>query len=296
MVVPTSGALIVDELQYDEETTFGTKVTSSPTYLAVGVTTNPEFSGGPETISVPITGDEDAHKLLLGKESYALKFSYKPVDILFSTYGVNSQGGGSTTIDKSLTMMLSGKMSGTTNYYFAHGCRVETMTFKGGPGRVHEIDVEMKCKQIPAPATSHGLSGQTLATAVSGTPWKFEDGGASPISWNSSGIDCTDITVRFQRNLKEIYAGDGTTARITYLHPTERKITGTMTVVHTAKTLLDDEIAGTLRTLAWVLKTGSGTLTLSNVKLDALSSLAMPESDVVFEKYNFTATTAALAA
>lgn len=295
MVVATSGVLGVNELQYNEEVTFGTKKTASPTYLAVGVTSTPEFNGGPASELIPKSGSEDAHKILSGKKSYGLKFSYRPVDILFAAYGITAQGGGSQTIDKSLTMMRAGKLNAVTTYYFIQGARVETMTIKGGPGMPHVIDVEMKGKSIPAPNSGHGLTTPTLATATSAVNWKWEDGGAAPLSWNSSGIDVTDINVRIQRSLKEVHAGDNTAAEITYLQPTERKITGNFTHVHQDTTLIDDMEAGTLRTLAWVLKTGSGTLTLSQVKLDAMTSLSMPESDVIYEKYNFTAVSAAIA-
>ena len=293
MAVPSSGTLIVRPPQYVEEVTFGTTPAVSPTLLWIGVVSKPDLSGGPESIDIPAVATEDPYTIIQGKALYKLKLSYLLQQSTFAKYGVVARVGAGT-IDKSVSVLWSAKLNDVENYYFLKGARINSLTLKGGPGKPTSVDVEMWGKNSPLPNISSGLTTPTFATDPATAPWRFEDGGAAPITWNAVAVEVTEITVKFARNLKPVYAGDNAAVEVLYMPPAKRLITGSMTVVHTGTALLTDILTPALRTLAWVLKSATSTLTLTNVRLNPLDSLEMPEEDVTYEKISFIAKAAAL--
>lgn len=289
---PTGGYLVVKQPQYIEETTFGTTPTVSPTFNWIGIVDNFDPTADMQAQYIRQVGSEDAVKSLLGKETYQTKLEYLLQNSTFAKYATQAQGGGAGTIDKSLSVLTSVKIAGTENFIFLKGSRIKTFTLSGKPGEAIKASADIISKQKTTPSTSHGLTTPTFATDPATAPFNFNDGGANPVSFGALNLDVTEISVSFERNLEPIYVlGD---TKLKYLPPKAREIKGNFTVIWDETTKYADLVALTERTLTWVLKTAVSTLTLSNVSLNKLDSLAMKPEDVIFEKFSFTARSASL--
>lgn len=289
---PTGGYLVVKQPQYVEESTFGTTPAASPILNWIGIIDNFDPTVDIQAQYIRQVGSEDAIKSILGKETYQAKLEYLLQNSAFAKYATQAQGGGAGTIDKSLSILTSVKIAGTENYIFLKGSRIKSFKLSGKPGEPLKASADIIAKQKTTPSTTHGLTTPTFATDPATAPWNFNDGGANPVTWGALALDVTEINVSFERNLEPIYVlGD---TKLKYLPPKAREITGDFTVTWDETTKYADLVALTERTLSWVLKSATSTLTLSNVSLKKLDSLAMKPEDVIFEKYSFTARSASL--
>ncbi len=290
--IPSGGFLVVKQPQDVEETTFGVTPTASPTFNWIGAVESFDPQADMSAQEVRQVGSEDAYKVLLGKEVYNAKIEYLLQASRFAKYVVNAQGGGSGTIDKSLSILTSVKLNGTENFVFLKGSRVKSLKLAGKPGEPIKASAELVCKEITTPSALHGLTTPTFASDPATAPWNFQDGGTSPITFGGTALDVTEINITFERNLEPIYVlGD---TKLKYLPPKHRGVKGDMTILWTGTSNYADLLALTERTLVWTLKTGVSTLTLNNVSLNKLDSLTMKPEDVLFEKFSFTARAASL--
>src|SRR5437879_5597485 len=101
MTVPIGAWLTVKELQFCEEATYGT-LPASPTFTPVGYEPRVMFRFDPKMLAIPQPGNEDPETIQAGNSNeITWDVSYRMTDTTFAKYGVNAQGGGSGTIDKS---------------------------------------------------------------------------------------------------------------------------------------------------------------------------------------------------
>src|SRR5260370_8214465 len=106
--------MTLKELQFSEETTYGT-LPPSPIFTPVGYEPRIMFRVDPRMLVGPQPGSEDPETIQGGAANeITWDVTYRMTDTLFARYGVNAQGGGSGTIDKSLTLLMSVKLSATT--------------------------------------------------------------------------------------------------------------------------------------------------------------------------------------
>ncbi|MEM3891733.1 MAG: phage tail tube protein [Nitrososphaerales archaeon] len=285
MPTPTGGFRTVKPLEYVEEVDYGVFPTN-PTMQWVGVVQNPVETRdiGLEEVE---TQREDIYRLIGGSEKYTLKFDYLLQSSTFAKYGVNAQGGGAGSIDKSLSLGQSILLDGVENFIKYVGGRINTIKFTGKPGSPTTVSVELLLKEITPPSTTDYKGTGTHASDPNTDPWRFEDGS---VTWGNVELDVTEINVSVNRNLKPIYT---TSTKVKYLPPTARRISGSLTVVWTDAAKMQDLHSITPKTLTWTLKSGVSTLTLFGVYLTKLD-LPFTLDDVIYEKYAFTATSASV--
>ena len=234
-------------------------------------------------------GSEDVYQYVLGAQKSELTLEMNLQSSTFLKYGVNSQGGGAGTIDESLSIFWSYLLNGTANYQWATGCRPNSLKLSGKVKSTIQATMDLICQDIATPTSSNPLTTPTYATDPASVPWNFTDGA---VTIAATGVDVTEIEVNFNRNLEEIYTLGSTLP--TYLPPKNREIHGTLTIVSSVATNIAALIASTSQTIVWTLKTGTSVLTLSACVLTKLSSYEQKPTDVLYEKYAFTAKTAAL--
>ncbi|MFN3621257.1 MAG: phage tail tube protein, partial [Nitrososphaerales archaeon] len=230
---------------------------------------------------------EDIYRMIGTSEKYSLKFDYLLQSSTFAKYGVNAQGGGAGSIDKSLSLGQSIQLNGVENFIQYKGGRINSIKLTGKPGSPISASVELLLKEITLPSTTDYKGTGAHAADPNVDPWRFEDGS---VKWGGTDIDVTEITVSVNRNLKPIYT---TSTKVKYLPPTARRISGDLTVVWTDTSKMQDLHSITPKTLEWTLKSGVSTLTLNSVYLTKLD-LPFTIDDITYEKYAFTATSATL--
>ena len=135
-IIPSGGWLIVKNPQYVEEATYGSIPTASPTLLWIGSVDNVEPIADIGYQEIRKVGSEDPYAALKGKELDTLKLSFGVQSSTFLKYAITAQGGGAGTIDASLSVLYSVKLSGTENYIIAQGCRPKSLKLSCSPGEL----------------------------------------------------------------------------------------------------------------------------------------------------------------
>jgi hypothetical protein len=282
---PTTGVLVVKAPQYVEEATYGTTPTASPTLLWIGANADVNPQVDMDVQDVLAVAHEDPVGALPGKQQPSLSLQFALQSSTFLKYGIAAQGGGSGTIDKSLSILWTQMLNGVENYMVAAGCRVNTLKLVSSAGKPIIATADIFAKSIIAPTSSDPLTTPTFATDPATIPWNFVDGGAGNVTLNSVVLDVTDIEVDLERNLERVHVLGAT--QQAYLVPKTRKVSGTFTAVFEASTDFTTMLGTTEYTLAWVLKSATSTLTISNVSLRKLSSLEIKPDNVTYEKFAF---------
>ena len=285
MPKPTGGFLTVKPLEYVEESEYGV-FPANPSMQWVGVvqSISQTFDQGAEEIEAQ---REDLYKVVRGSEKYGLKVDYLLQNTALAKYGVNAQGGGSGSIDRSLAFGQSILLDGVENFIKYIGGRIDSIKLQGKSGSPIKCSLDIILKEITLPSQNDYVGTGSHATDPNTDPWRFEDGS---VTWGGVALDVTEINVTVARNLKPIYTNQ---SKVKYLQPTARRILGDLTVVWTDVNKMQDLASLTPKTLVWTLKSGASTLTLSNCYLTKLD-LPLTVDDVAYEKYAFTALSATL--
>ena len=134
-------------------------------------------------------------------------------------------------------------------------------------GKETEVTVSFTHTTITTPfsTTDAGLTTPTWASLPSGAVWGHTDGGANPVSWNASGLDCKKFSITVNRNAKPDYTLGNTDPHSSQTHG--RRISGDFSVLWTSTTLETDFKAGTARTLTATIKTSTGVITVTGAKI-----------------------------
>ncbi len=185
MTVPIGAWLTRKELQFCEETTYGT-LPASPNFTPIGYEPRLMFRLDPKMLVIPQPGNEDPETIQAGNSNeITWDITYRMTDTIFAKYGVNAQGGGSGTIDKSLTLLMSVKLSATTEtWIILQGARPEITTISGRAGGVLEARVIGKSQTLPLPVQSD--PGYTYATSF--LPQNRQITGNFAICWETLGL------------------------------------------------------------------------------------------------------------
>lgn len=278
---PSLGLLAAHSAEYVEEALYGV-FPSNPAMLWIG--TDMEYSDSADmgNILVRNIGKEDLYAVTLGAQKYELDLQYANQTSTFAKYLVNSQGGGSGTIDKSLSILISPKIDGTTNYLQATGCRPDTGSITWAVGKPIMTKTKLIAQAIAAYTATDPTGTGTHATDPGSNPWIFTDPGASGITIGGTAYDIQDLTVNFNRNLQEVRTiGQGT---IAYLPPGVRDITFDVTIMLEAAANYSALLGGTSQTIVAPLKNGSSTLTLTNAFFKKQSK-SIKVGNVIYERY-----------
>ena len=291
MSSPSGGWFVVKNIQYAEETTFGTFPTN-PSMSWVAAVGNVDLKVDMSSLLVPQLGTEDLKYILKGAETYSMDFEYAIQNSTFAKYATQSQGGGAGSIDKSLSILFSAKLSGTENFIQLLGSRLGDFSISGKYGDLIRAKGTATCKSIPVPSTSTPIGSGSYASDPGTTPWAFYDGGANPVTIGGANPDVREIQVSFARNIEKLHVLGQ--SQVKFLPPKQRRITGTFTIVWEDENQYTNLTSATSNTITWVLKSATSTLTLSGCELTKLDSWKFDPTEVVYEKYAFTALTASL--
>jgi hypothetical protein len=293
VTVPIGAWLTLKELQFSEETTYGTLATS-PAFTPVGYEPRVMFRFDPKMLVLPQPGSEDPETIQGGAANeITWDVTYRMTDTLFARYGVNAQGGGSGTIDKSLTLLMSVKLSATTETWIVlQGARPNITTISGRAGGVLEARIIGKSQTFPIPVQSD--PGYNYATSSTAQPIQLKDGGLTPLTIGAISYDVNNITVNVNRNLSILPQPGSHSAQI--ILPQNREITGTFGICWETLalfTVLGTQVADPM---VWTLSTTLGsTLTINSTQFTKLNSLQFSNGDpAIFENYAYQASTASL--
>jgi len=281
--IPIGGWLVSKKLQMVEETSFGV-TPSSPSYSQIGYDVPVQISAPTNLSPVLQPGSEDPQVLQERRiDEYAIDLQYHPFDTPFAKYGFNAQGGGSGTIDKSLTLAMSILLGGgpAETYLQALGCRIERLTIGGKAGGPISVKTKIVSQNIPVPSIT--ILPGSFAANPSSTPFLFKEGGAQPITIGGTQYNVNSISVTVNRNLDQIPQPNSDISQI--ILPRERKITGTIGLVW-----LNTDNYSRLRndvgfSLVWTIKTGVSTLTLTGCRFKTLQSINLRPDQTVYESY-----------
>lgn len=241
-------------------------------------------------------GSEDVFKIIKGTEVYDLTLEYGMQTIGLPKYGINAQGGGAGSIDKSLSILAALKLggyAGTQYYYNMLGCRPNRTTVSGRVNEPVTVRQEFRVMNIPTPTSSSPIGAGTWASDPGTAPIAFWSGGAAPVSIGSSSVSPIEMSVTVERNVEDIFVLGSTLAAT--LPPKHRDITASMSLLWLNEDRKTDMKNFTDRTVVWTLSTGVAVLTLTNCKFHRLSSFTIKPSEVVIERWEITPLSVALA-
>ena len=286
MSIPIGGWLVSKKLQYAEEASFGVPA-ASPSYSQIGYDA-PVYIDAPTGLTaLPTPGSEDP--LVLAERTidlYNLTVNYRPFDTVFAKYGVNAQGGGSGSIDKSFNMLLSVALGGSgETFILPVGCRIDNFRMGGRAGGPVQFRAKIASQLVPIPSTT--VPSGTFPANPSTVPFLFSQGGPQPISIGGTPYNVNRIEVNVERNIDRIPSPGSQIAQD--LKPTARTITGTVGIVWKDTSNYTRLANDQSFTLAWTFKTGGSTLTLSGCRFRALETLNLEPDRTVYETYSLEA-------
>lgn len=267
---------IVKPLQYVTEgdsvatpSNFGVTPTASPSFTAAGLNTEITLSPDITHEDVNILGSEDLVDAVKTGELYTFTTRFNPTDVNLFTYGLVAAGG-TSTLDESLSFIFSEKLDGTENYTFMKGCRPTSTTLSLERG-TWGIDMTWVCKEITTPATSHGLTTPTFASAPTASPVTHTDAGSDPFTWNSTAFPERRFSTTVTRDMATLSVNGEN--QITYTKPTMRSIEFSVDVFVKNTTLLADFKSKTNRASTYKFSSSpSKTLTYSNCIITSWAS------------------------
>lgn len=239
---------------------------ADPTFTEAGKNAYLRINRNPAGQIVRQSGDEDIDDNPLIKKNFDALLITNIVDSTLLQWAINGLGTGVGSIN-SKTFIQSKYLSGTENYDILKGCLPESVTLRVPRDGLIELEIGMSCKSITNAATFTIGTG-SFGSALSGSPWKADDGGTNPFSYHGVTTLERGITLNVTRTLGEIDSS-GDLAAI-YKKPTTRDITMDVEVFKANNTLTDDVESYVFRNNAIrVLKSATSTLTLTNVQPQA---------------------------
>src|SRR5438445_13700050 len=108
---PVGGWGVVKLPQYVEEAAYGTFPTN-PAMQWISPIASADLKADMQSVMIPQLGIEDLKYIIKGAEQYTFDLEYPMQNSTFAKYGVNAQGGGAGSIDKSLSLLFSAKLGG----------------------------------------------------------------------------------------------------------------------------------------------------------------------------------------
>ena len=268
MVSTTSSTLFVKHPQWVAEATEGTIPTASPSFTSLGAVKSASIKINGNFVDVAQLGAEDLITIVQGQQDYETSFTLSAVNatgIIARLIGAYNYGTPTGTVNETISILFSIYLNGTENYIICKGSRIKEGSIAMDIGKETEITVTFTHTTITTPASSHGLTTPSFASLPSGAVWDWIAGGTTPVSWNASGILCKKVTINIARNSKPDYTLGNLDPHSSQAHG--RRISGDFTTLWTNTTLETDFKAGTARTLAIVIKTGTSTITCTGSKI-----------------------------
>lgn len=263
--LPNGAWDFVKRPQYIEETTYGTTPTSSPSFTSAGVNAELNLTMTESVNRYRQLGSRNVYKFLETGELYSFELKYNPISTALIRYGTEAPAGAGT-IEKALSFLwsqnrdVSGTM--TEHFIFAKGARTDRIRIECTPDNI-TITQGFLCQDITTPATSHGLTTPTFASADTAAPWVGPTSGSNPLTHNALNYDVDRFVFEVSYNLDAIKPNGST--QIQFLVPTNCIVTGEFDALHKSDVLETDMKALTARAMSYNLNsTGPKTATFTN--------------------------------
>lgn len=270
MVLTTTPNLFVKHPQWVAESTEGTTPTASPSFTSLGAVKSMSIKINGNFVDVAQLGAEDLITIVQGQQDYETSFKLSAVNatgIVARLIGAYNYATPSGSINETISILTSVYVNGTETFILCKGSRIKEGSISWDIGKETEISVSFTHTKIITPITTAnaGLTTPTYASLPSNAVYDWLAGGATPVSWNASGILCKKFTLNIARNSKPDYTLGNLDPHSSQAHG--RRISGDFTNLWTSTTLETDFVAGTARTLAIVLKTSVSTITITGAKI-----------------------------
>jgi len=251
---------IVKVLQYVAEgdtvstpTNYGAAITD-PTFTAVGKVTDINLQPDIQHSDTDVLGNEDVIDAVKTGELYAFQITFEMINTTLINYAFSASGGGTGSIDESLTFMFSEYIDGTENYTAMYGCRPTSCTCSLERG-VWVANMTFIAKEITVPSSTSPWNGQTAthASETSTATMSHSGAGADPFTWNSTAFPEGRFSTTVTRGMA-IQAVNGVD-KIVYCKASTRRCDFTVDVFVKANTLETDWAAKTERTAGYSIST-----------------------------------------
>jgi hypothetical protein len=282
----TGGYHVQKAPQFVDEYSFASTPTSA-SFSWIGVVDNFSPTADMSALEFRKVGSEDLTDQRKGTEVYTTSLEYFPQNATFFRRGVIAQGGGIGSPDNAVTVLTSVLLNGTENYIKLLGTRINSVKFTGRAGEPHKIATELWSYDITRASTDPNISGIITYTSDPGTsPWTFADGGNTPVSVSGNALPVTEMEANVTRALERIPTLGGN--KVQYLPAKNRDIKGSFTTVWTTAGHYYNLQDFNGQSMQWILTSGTS-LEMGNVNFTKLDSFSIKPTDIVYEKYSFTA-------
>lgn len=234
----TGGWLVQKQLQYVEETTYGT-TPNSPTLIHAGPIVDISDSQETQAIKYRQIGSRDMYAMIKTGEMYSFDVTYNPLSKDLIDYAINLPGVGSQNIGKSLSFVKSSLINNTEMYTIYKGCVAESIDISITADSPVEITISYIAKEITTPSTTLGLGTPVFGTNPTLIPWTNLSSGANPFSWNGTTVDTPSWSCSVTNNIERVKVNGDINVKFT--EPTLRDITFEFDTFHKDTTLIADQ-------------------------------------------------------
>jgi len=200
---PNSNADVTRNVQYVEETTYGTTPTN-PTFINAGIANTITWKKGPQHQSVDILGSIDTYGEYKFANDFSMTLKYYFNDTALIRYGTELPNG-TGTIEKGLTFFVSKKVNNVENFKLFQGCITES--FALDYSKIPIATQTFRCANITkwmTQAETTAIIGGTpvYAGALSLDPWTSLDAGTvQPLTINAVAYEIDKFTFTVSRSI-----------------------------------------------------------------------------------------------
>lgn len=232
---------------------YGAAITN-PAFTAVGKVTDINLQPDIQHSDTDVLGNEDVIDAVKTMENYTFTISFEMTNTALINYAFSPSGGGTGSIDESLTFMFSEYLDGVENYTAMYGCRPTTCTVNLDRG-IWTATMTFMCKQITLPSATSPWNGQspTFATETGSATLTHTDAGANPFTWNSVAYPESRFSSTVTRGMA-VQAVNGS-AQIVYCKASTRRIDFSVDAFVKAVTLETDFLGKTERSAGYSIST-----------------------------------------
>ncbi len=159
---------------------------TDPTFIAVGKVTDLNLQPDIQHQDSDVLGNEDIIDAVKTGELHAFQISFEMRDTALIDYAFSPSGGGTGSIDESLSFMFSEYLNGVENWTVMRGCRPTSCTCTLNMG-VWEASMTFIAQDITVPSATDPWTAETetLATEPATAAMSHSGAGADPFTHNA---------------------------------------------------------------------------------------------------------------
>jgi len=227
---------------------------TDPTFTAVGKVTDITLQPDVQHVDTDVLGNEDIIDSVKTGEAYTFQITFEMINTTLINYAFSASGGGTGSIDESLTFAFSEYINGTENYTAMYGCRPTSCTVALERG-IWTANMTFICKEITVPSSTSPWNGQTAtwASETSTATMSHSGAGADPFTWNSTAYPERRFSCTVTRGMA-IQAVNGSD-KIEYCKASTRRCEFTVDTFVKSTTLETDYVNKTERAAGYSIST-----------------------------------------